>query len=109
MKRPALAVVGVGHMGSLHAEKLRALEREGALHFAGVYDLDRDRGRAVARRLEAPVLDGLEAVARVADAACIAVPTTLHAPVAGQLLDAGLDVLVEKPIATTRSEAQRLL
>ena len=49
-------------MGSLHAEKLRALEGEGALHFAGVYDLDTDRARAVARRLEAPLLDGLEAV-----------------------------------------------
>lgn len=109
MKRPAVAVVGVGHMGSLHAEKLRALEGEGALHFAGVYDLDTDRARAVARRLEAPLLDGLEAVCRVADAVCIAVPTTLHAPIAAQMLEAGLDVLVEKPVATTRNEARRLL
>lgn len=109
MKPPSLAVVGVGHMGSLHAEKLRALAAEGVVRLAGVYDRDLDRARAVAARLEVPQLDGLEGVARAADAACIAAPTTAHARIAQQLLESGLDVLVEKPIATTRDEARRLL
>ena len=107
--RPAIAVVGVGHMGTLHAEKLAQLDREGAARFAGLCDLDPARASEVGERLGAPVLSGLGDVAAHADAACVAVPTIEHARVAGELLRAGVDVLVEKPIATEREEARRLI
>ena len=96
-------------MGRLHADKLAALAREGVLAFAGVYDVDVARAGEIAGKHGAPVLETLERVARAADAACVAVPTVEHARVAGWLLDAGLDVLVEKPIATSRADARSLI
>jgi len=106
---PRVAVVGVGYMGRLHAEKLAALAREGVLVFAGVSDVDAVRASEIAQKLGAPVLASLEAVAAAADAACVAVPTVEHARVAGRLLATGVDVLVEKPIATTRADARELI
>lgn len=109
MTRPRIAVVGVGYMGRLHAEKLAALAAEGVLDFAGVSDVDVARATEIAEKHGVPVLATLERVAEAADAACVAVPTVEHARVAGRLLDAGLDVLVEKPIATTRADARSLV
>jgi len=106
---PRLAVVGVGHMGRFHAAKLRQLATEGELELVGVCDIDAERAREVARELETEVLADLAAVSRAGDAACVAVPGVDHARVAGMLLDAGLDVLVEKPIASTRDEARALI
>ena len=109
MTLPRIAVVGVGYMGRLHAEKLAALAKEGVLVFAGVSDVDVARAGEIAGKLDVPVLESLERVRAAADAACVAVPTVEHARVAGWLLDAGLDVLVEKPIATTRADARSLI
>jgi predicted dehydrogenase len=105
---PAIAVVGVGYMGTLHAEKLAELAGEGAARLAGVHDADPARAHEVARRLGVPALERLEDVASVARGACLAAPTGAHAPLALRLLEAGVDVLVEKPIATTRAEARAL-
>jgi predicted dehydrogenase len=96
-------------MGRFHAAKLRQLATEGELEFAGVCDLSPERARDVARELETEVLPDLHAVSRAASAACVAVPSVEHARVAGMLLDAGLDVLIEKPIASTREEARALI
>ena len=51
----------------------------------------------------------LAAVIDAADAACVAVPTVEHARVTRELIAAGLDVLVEKPMATSRDEARELI
>jgi predicted dehydrogenase len=106
---PRVAVVGVGHMGRFHAEKLAQLAREGALAFAGVCDADPRRAEETAQKLGVPVIRSLDDVAKCADAAVVAVPTSEHARVAELLLEAGLDCLVEKPIATTRADARRLV
>jgi len=106
---PRIAVVGVGHMGRFHAEKLAQLAGEGAIALAGVCDADPERAEEVARKLGTAVLRRVEDVARAADAAVVAVPTSHHARIAAQLLEAGLDCLVEKPIATSRAEARRLV
>jgi predicted dehydrogenase len=106
---PRIAVVGVGHMGRLHAEKLAQLAAEGVLSFAGVCDTDLRRAEEVAAKLGTRVIARAEDVAAVADAAVVAVHTTEHARVAALLLEAGVDCLVEKPIATTRDEARRLV
>lgn len=96
-------------MGLRHARKLAELAREGAIRLAGVQDLDPERARAVAHELDAPVLSDLAAVCGGADAACVAVPTREHRAIAERLLGAGLDVLLEKPIASTREEARALI
>jgi len=107
--RPRVAVVGVGHMGTFHARKLAQLADEGEVELAGICDQQAERAEGIAAELGAPVLTTLEQVAAEADAACVAVPTVHHASVAAGLLGAGLDVLLEKPIATTRAEANQLI
>ena len=109
MSTPRIAVVGAGYMGRLHAEKLSALAAEGELRFAAVCDVDAGRAGELAAKYGVPALADPHALAGSADAAVVAVPTVDHARVAGALLEAGLDVLVEKPIAATREQAQGLV
>ncbi len=108
MSVPRIAVVGAGHMGAFHAEKLRQLQDEGLITLAGVCDADAERAREVAERLGTRPLRQDE-VPAAADAACVAVPTIAHARIAGELLASGVDVLIEKPIATTLEEARELI
>jgi predicted dehydrogenase len=109
MKTPRIAVIGVGHMGRLHAEKLAQLASEGAIVLAGVCDRDAARAAEAAQKVGTRVIASLDDVPKLADAAIVAVHTSEHARVAEALLDAGVDCLVEKPIATTRAEAARLV
>lgn len=109
MTRPRVAVVGAGHMGAFHAEKLAQLEREGLASLSCVCDTDAARAREIAGKYGVPAFAEARDVVAQSDAACVAVPTTSHAPVAGELLERGLDVLVEKPIATTRAQARELV
>jgi predicted dehydrogenase len=109
MSAPRIAVVGVGHMGRFHAEKLAQLAGEGVLELAGVCDVDPARAAEAAQKVGTRVLRDLSEVTAAADAAVVAVHTSEHARVAGELLGSGLDCLVEKPIATTRAEARRLV
>ena len=106
---PRIAVVGAGHMGAFHAEKLAQLEREGVARLACVCDADPARAAEVAGKYDVRALREPERLRELADAACLAVPTTDHARVARELLEAGLDVLVEKPIATMREDARQLI
>lgn len=104
-----LLVVGAGHMGRLHAAKVAAA-LPGQVTLAGVSDRHRDRAAALAADCgSVPAASDPLALAGGADAAIVAVSTVAHAEVAGALLDAGLDVLVEKPITATLAEAEALL
>lgn len=107
--KPRVAVVGVGHMGALHTRKLAELAQGGELSLAGVHDVRPERAAEIAALYGVPVLRTLADVATAADAACVAVPCGDHGPVAGQLLDLGLDILLEKPMASTREVARDLV
>lgn len=105
-----IAIVGAGHMGRLHAQKLAQLAREDAgVQLAGVADRDHARARVVADELGVPAETSASALFARADAAIIAVPTVAHGEVVRDALAHGLDVLVEKPIAATIDEAEALL
>ncbi len=101
-----VAVAGGGQFGAQHARVYRELPEA---QLVGVYDLDPARARAVAEQFGCPVLQSLDQVAKQAQAASIAVPTREHAAVGSELLARGLDVLVEKPIASTLEDADRLI
>lgn len=107
MSEPAVlvAVAGAGAFGKNH---LRVI-RESHVELAGVYDLDPERARAAAQEFGCRAYDSLEDLAGHAQAAIVAVPTSAHCKVACQLLDAGLDVMVEKPIASTLEEAHEMV
>jgi predicted dehydrogenase len=102
-----VAVVGAGEFGRNHVRVWR--EIEGA-ELAGVIDVNAERARQVAAEFGTQVIPGLAALAaeRV-DAVSLAVPTKEHARVGCRLLDAGVDVLVEKPMAASLEEADGLI
>src|SRR5215813_623359 len=94
-----LAVVGVGAFGQNH---LRVIKESSRAELVAVVDLDRDKAQdaAEAHNCMALALDSIGDIAGRADAAIIATPTNTHAEIAETLLNLGLDVLVEKPIAS---------
>jgi predicted dehydrogenase len=105
-----IAVVGVGHMGRHHARTVAELEREGAgVRLAGVVDVDVRRARRIAEEFGTLGSVDHAGVYAGADAAIVAVPTVAHFSVARAALAVGLDVLVEKPIAASVEEGERLL
>lgn len=105
-----VAVVGSGHMGLLHAEKVVALSRQGLpVTLEGVCDTDPVRGEQLGRRFGvASTTDGAELLLK-ADAAIVAVPTVEHYRMVLLALDKGCDVLVEKPIAADLEQAENLI
>jgi predicted dehydrogenase len=105
-ERIRVAVVGVGDFGRNHARVYAGLEDAALI---GVFDTDRDKAEAVAKEFGTVALGSLEAVAEEAQAATVAVPTVEHSCVGVALLERGLDVLVEKPMARTLAEADDLI
>ena len=101
-----VAVVGVGALGQHHARVYAGLQ---SADLVGVYDVEPERSRAVADCHGCPVLAHLRDVVERADAVSVAVPTVDHHRVVRALLEAGKDVLVEKPIAATLDEADDLV
>jgi predicted dehydrogenase len=101
-----VAVVGAGILGARHARVWHELEETRLLH---VVDVDRERARRVAERWGAAASTLEEVLADPAvDAASVATPDHLHAASVLALLEAGKDVLVEKPLATDAGEARRM-
>lgn len=104
-----VAVVGAGHMGSLHAAKLIELAGEGICVLAGVADLVDERARAAAADSGALVATNHRPLLDTADAVVVAVPTVHHFDVVRDSLAAGCHVLVEKPIAAELQQAETLV
>lgn len=100
------AVIGLGMIGRHHARLLQGSDR---VEFAGAVDPDGDRYHAVHDRelVFASVGELLERGAL--DFAIVAVPTELHLPVAKELADAGVSMLIEKPLAATSAEAREIV
>ncbi|HXG53423.1 MAG TPA: Gfo/Idh/MocA family oxidoreductase [candidate division Zixibacteria bacterium] len=105
-ERIAVGVVGVGYLGKFHAEKYA---RSPKARLVGVADIDEERCREIASRLKtAAFTDYRELLGRV-QCVSIAVPTREHRRVATDFLKAGVDVLVEKPLAATVEEGRALV
>ena len=105
-----IAVIGAGVMGGHHARKVRdRAQRDGDVALIGVCDAQLERARAVGGELGAPVATEPAELFAKADAAIVAVSAVAHYEVARRALEAGLDVLVEKPIAATLTEADALV
>lgn len=104
--RLPVAVIGVGHLGSRHARVYR--EHEGA-RLVGVSDLDIERARAAAEPFGARAVTDYRELLPQIRAASVAVPTVTHHDITLDLLSAGIDVLVEKPMAATLPEAEAMV
>jgi len=105
-------VIGVGAFGRNHARVYRQLQQAGSVRLVGVVDPDTARADAVAREFECKAFGSVEQMLTTrseVQAASVAVPTVLHAEVARALMEAGVDVLIEKPVAATLDEAGELI
>ncbi len=106
-----VGVVGTGAFGRNHARVYRDLQGDSSqnVKFVGVVDADKARARAVASEFGVQAFDSVpDLVAAGVDAVSVAVPTVAHLPVARELMQAGVDVLIEKPLASTLAEADEL-
>jgi predicted dehydrogenase len=103
-----VAVVGVGAFGRNHARVYQQLQQAGGVRLVGVVDPDTARADAVAREFGCKSFGSIEQMLTThseVQAASVAVPTVKHLAVARILMEAGVDVLVEKPLASTIAEA----
>jgi predicted dehydrogenase len=106
-------VVGVGVFGRNHARVYKELEQQGeAIRLLGVVDPDTNRADAVAREFGCKAFGSIKQLLTTHSevrAASVAVPTVHHLPVARELMNSGVDVLIEKPLAATMAEAEELV
>jgi predicted dehydrogenase len=103
------AVIGVGHLGRQHARIHSNLAAEGLTEFALVCDRDEKTAREIAAERNVQwTTDWRKLIGRV-DAVSLAVPTESHCEIACGVLEAGIHVLVEKPIARTLAEADEMI
>jgi predicted dehydrogenase len=99
-------VVGAGQFGRNHCRVVHQSQRA---DLAAVVDMDLARAADAAAPSGAPVMADYRDLRGSVDAAIVAVPTSAHASVGVGLLEAGIDLLVEKPVAADLAEASRLL
>ncbi len=99
------AVVGVGAFGNNHARVLSKLDEA---ELVAVVDSDRAKAESAAGQCGCEALTDFRRLEGRVDAVCVAAPTAVHAEIGEALLDAGIDVLVEKPIAADLAEADAL-
>jgi predicted dehydrogenase len=100
------AVIGLGHFGRFHVEKYARLAHS---KLVAVVDADAERARDVARKHRASALTDYRQLFGQVDAVSIVVPTQAHHEVALACLQAGIHVLVEKPITETIEQADQLI
>jgi predicted dehydrogenase len=101
-----IAVIGVGSLGQHHARLLAALPEA---DLVGVVDINAARAAEIAAKHGVPVIADAASLMGTVDAVSIATPTATHLDVALPFLAAGIAVLIEKPLAASLAEADRLL
>ena len=108
-----VAVIGVGAFGRNHARIYHQLQQDGAaVRLVGVVDTDLSRADVIAREFRCRPfgsIDQLLATHSEVRAASVAVPTMHHLAAAKTLMQAGVDVLIEKPLAPSLAEADELI
>jgi predicted dehydrogenase len=106
LKPIRIAVAGAGAFGRNHIRVLKELPQA---ELTGIYDLNPDHAAAVASEFGTKAFASLPELAEHSQACVVAVPTVAHVETGSQLLQAGLDILVEKPIALDIASATQLV
>jgi predicted dehydrogenase len=106
MKDLKVGVIGVGYLGRFHAQKYAALE---GVSLVGVADVNLAQAQQIATECDCRSYTDYKKLLADVDAVSIVVPTSHHHQVAGACLDAGIDVLLEKPMTVTLQEADDLI
>ncbi|MEM7727197.1 MAG: Gfo/Idh/MocA family oxidoreductase [Cyanobacteria bacterium P01_A01_bin.45] len=106
LKPIRIGVIGVGNMGQNHVRLLSSMKD---VELVGVADINVERGIETASKYKVRFFEDYSELLPNVDAVCIAVPTRLHYAVGMNCLLAGINVLIEKPIAANISEAESLV
>jgi predicted dehydrogenase len=106
MKKIKVGVVGVGHLGKFHVEKYA---RMADVELVGIAEIDKERRESLSQQYKVPGYTDYRRLISEVEAVSIVVPTTLHAAVAKDFLNEKVDVLIEKPISRSLSEAEELI
>lgn len=105
MKRLKLAVIGGGHLGRIHARLARSIEQ---IDLIGIVDPDPHARQQAQRDCRTAAFAHHRQIAGQIDAAVVAVPTIHHHAVGRELLEQGIHLLVEKPLASSLTQALQL-
>ena len=106
MSRVRVGVIGVGHLGQHHARLLAAID---TAELVGICDTNHDRAAPIAGAFGGRCVDDPRELLSMVDAVTIAAPTESHVALALPFLEAGIATLVEKPMASSVEEADRLI
>jgi UDP-N-acetylglucosamine 3-dehydrogenase len=104
-----VGVVGVGAMGFHHVRVYSQLVENGLVELVGVVDVNYERAFSVAKTFKTRAFRNHRDLIGLVDAVSIATPTETHRDIALDFIDAGVNVLVEKPIASNVREALELV
>lgn len=99
-------VIGVGYLGAFHASKYKALEN---VDLVAVVDVDADRAQSLAQELGTQAYTDYRDILPQLDLVSIVVPTKDHYRIAKDCIDAGIHILIEKPITNTVADARSLV
>jgi predicted dehydrogenase len=102
----SIAVVGAGHMGRIHLEKLAAMED---VKVSGVVDIDREQASALSAKYGVPCFNDYRGVIESSDGVVIATPTEAHFEIGKAFLERGVHIFMEKPVASDAKEARDLI
>ena len=105
MSKIRVAVIGIGYLGEFHAEKYKANKNA---ELVAIVDTDRSRRDVVSKKLGVKSYSAYESIINEVDAVSIVVPTNLHYKVASYFISNNKHVLIEKPFASSVSEAKKL-
>ncbi|MFC6836776.1 Gfo/Idh/MocA family protein [Halomarina ordinaria] len=106
---PRIGIIGLGNIGHIHAEHLESLAAEGVVEVAGGMDIASEACEHFENRFGVRAYEHPEVLYEDVDGVIIATPNRFHEEYAVSAFDAGLDVLLEKPIGHTLESAERIV
>ena len=105
-QRLKIGVVGVGYLGEFHAQKYAAMEE---VDLVGIVDINFKRAQEMARKYNTRAYNSYTEILSLVDGLSLAVPTVSHFEIGHDILNHGIHLLIEKPIALTLSDADQLI
>ena len=105
MSKIRVAVIGIGYLGEFHAQKYQANKNA---ELVAIVDTNRSRRDTISKKLGVKSYSAYKSIINEVDAVSIVVPTNLHYKVASYFISNNKHVLIEKPFASSVSEAKKL-
>jgi len=106
MEKTKVGVIGVGHLGKLHATLYKEVNDA---RLVGIYDIDQAKSKALADELKVIAFENLEQMFEQVEAVNIVTPTITHFDVASQALEHNKHIFIEKPITQSEEHARQLI